>query len=212
MTEKLMTKKSGIQHLVRLPSIASAPTRVLPWRPMEKTRARPENTSVGERAGGRRILQFESVDDVLSEVERLVEADRAGRLQRVGNWSLGQTLAHLAAWAEYSYTGSPLKVPFFVRWFARPFRRRFLYRPMPAGVKIPRVPGGTYATEPATVEEALPRLQQVLTRLKQEPPVILHPAIGSLRHEEWIALNLRHAELHLSFFVPPADPGRTTDD
>ena len=30
----------------------------------------------------------------------------------------------------------------------------------------------------------------------------MHPIFGKLTHDEWIAINLRHAELHLGFQVP----------
>jgi hypothetical protein len=49
-------------------------------------------------------------------------------------------------WAEYSYTGSPLKPPFFIKWILRLQKRKFLYGQMRAGVKIPGVEGGTLAT------------------------------------------------------------------
>lgn len=54
-----------------------------------------------KKVAGRRMLRFESLDQVIADVDRLVEAERAGRLTRLGNWTLGQTLGHLAAWAEY---------------------------------------------------------------------------------------------------------------
>jgi hypothetical protein len=150
----------------------------------------------------RRPLRFESLDQVLAEVERLAEAERAGRLRRLGNWTLGQTLGHLASWAEYSYTGAPLKVPFFIKWFLRLRKRKFLYGPMRAGVKIPRVEGGTLATEPVPLDEALVRMRRVLGRLKTEAPTAPNVIFGPLTHEEWGALHCRHAELHLGFFIP----------
>ena len=82
------------------------------------------------KVAGRRMLRFESIDQVMSEVDRLVEADSAGRLRQLGNWTLGQTLGHLATWTEYGYTGFPLKVPFFIRWVLRLRKRKFLYGPM----------------------------------------------------------------------------------
>jgi hypothetical protein len=154
------------------------------------------------KVGDRRILRFESIDQVLAEADRLAEAERAGRLRRLGNWTLGQTLGHLAAWAEYGYTGNPLKPPFFIRWFLRLRKRAFLYGPMRAGVKIPGVPGGTLATEPAPLDEALARFRGVMGRLKAEAPTAPSPIFGRLTHEEAIALNLRHAELHLGFLDP----------
>jgi len=150
----------------------------------------------------RRHLHFNSIDEVLAEVDRLVAAERAGRLKHVGNWTLGQTLGHLATWTEYGYTGSPLKPPFFIRWILRFQKQRFLTGPMRAGVKIPRVAGGTLATNVVPLADAYPRLRQIMERLKNEPPTALNPIFGKMSHEEQIALNLRHTELHLSFHVP----------
>ena len=150
----------------------------------------------------RRTLRFESIDEMLAEVDRLAEADRAGRLRQLGNWTLGQTLGHLAAWTEYAYTGVPLKVPFFVRWVLRLRKRKFLYEPMRAGARIPGVEGGTLATAPVPREEALERFRRVAERLRTEAPTAPSPVFGRLTHEESMALNLRHAELHLGFLSP----------
>jgi hypothetical protein len=154
------------------------------------------------KVASRRALRFESIDQVMAEVDRLAEAERAGRLRRLGNWTPGQTLGHLATWVEYSYTGAPLKVPFFIRWYLRLRKRRFLYGPMRAGVRIPGVEGGTLATEPVPLEEALGRMRRVMGRLKSEAPTAPNVIFGPLNHEEWVALTLRHAELHLGFLIP----------
>jgi hypothetical protein len=154
------------------------------------------------KVADRRILRFESIDQMTAEVDRLAEAERAGRLRRLGNWTLGQTLGHLAAWAEYSYTGAPLKPPFYIKWFLRLRKRKFLYGSMRAGVRIPGVEGGTLATEPVPLEEALGRMRRVMGRLKSEAPTAPSPIFGPLSHEEWVALHLRHAELHLGFLTP----------
>jgi hypothetical protein len=148
------------------------------------------------------VLRFESIDQALAEVERLAEVEQARRLRRLGNWTLGQTLGHLAAWAEYAYTGAPLKVPFFIRWFLRLRKRKFLYGVMRSGVRIPGVEGGTLATDPVPLEEGRARYRRAMERLQAEAPTAPSPAFGRLTHEEWIALNLRHAELHLGFLIP----------
>jgi hypothetical protein len=149
----------------------------------------------------RRTLRFESIDEALAESDRLAAAERAGRLKPLGNWTLGQALGHLAAWADYAYTGAPLKVPFFVRWFVRLQKRKFLYGPMQAGVRIPRVEGGTLAIERLSLDDGLERFRRAMQRLKTEAPTKPSSVFGRLSHDESIALNLRHAELHLSFFV-----------
>jgi hypothetical protein len=148
------------------------------------------------------MLRFESIDQVLADVDRLAAADRAGRLRRLGNWTLGQTLGHLAAWAEYAYTGAPLPVPFFIKWILRLRKRKFLYGPMRPGVKIPGVAGGTLGTDPMPLDEALGRYRRVMTRLQAEAPTAPSPVFGQLTHAEATALNLRHAELHLGFLIP----------
>ena len=151
---------------------------------------------------GRRMLRFESIDEMLAEVDRVVKAEKAGRLERLGNWTLGQVLGHLAVWAEYSYTGPPIKAPLLIKLTLRLRKRKFLYGPMRAGIKIPGVKGGTLATEPMSVDEALGRLQCVMQRLKTEAPTVPNVIFGPLKHEEWIAVTLRHAELHLGFLIP----------
>lgn len=151
---------------------------------------------------GRRELHFDSIDQMMAEVDRLVAAEQAGRLKQLGNWTLGQTLGHLATWIEYGYTGAPLHPPFFIRWILRLQKKKFLRGPMPAGVRIPRVEGGTLGIAPMPLDEALPRFRKAAQRLQQEPPTAPSPALGMLTHDEAIALNLRHAELHLGFLIP----------
>jgi hypothetical protein len=160
----------------------------------------PINTA---KVANRRMLHFDSIDQMRAEVDRLVAAEKAGRLKQLGSWTLGQILGHLAAWSEFGYDGYPsLKVPFFIRWMLRLRKRKFIVGPMPVGVRIPGVPGGTLAIDPMPLDEALTRFQRVTQRLKVEAPPVPSPAIGKLTHEESIALNLRHAELHLGYLVP----------
>jgi Protein of unknown function (DUF1569) len=153
------------------------------------------------KVAGRRALRFESIDQIMADVDRLVEAERAGRLKCLGNWTLGQTLGHLATWAEYSYDGAPVKAPFFIRWAVWLRKRSLLYGPMRAGIRIPGIKGGTLATEPMPLDEALGRMRRAMDRLKCEAPSAESPLLGLLKHEEWIALHSRHAELHLAFLI-----------
>jgi hypothetical protein len=147
----------------------------------------------------RRRLRFESIDDVLKEVDRLAELDRAGRLTCLGNWTFGQIIGHLATWSEYAFTPAPLKTPWFIRVILKMRKNRMINGEMPAGVKIPGVPHGTLGTEPAALDVSLPRYRAALERLRREAPTAPSPAFGMLTQEESIKLNLRHAELHLGF-------------
>jgi hypothetical protein len=152
----------------------------------------------------RRTLRFETFDAVLAEAERLIAAEREGRLRRAGNWPLGQTLGHMATWAAFALDGYPPEVhaPLPVRLILRMMRNRILTKGMMPGVKVGRVPGGTLGLDPMDAEEGLRRLRDAYQRLLMKSPTIPNPAFGPLTHEQWIQLNLRHAELHLGCQVP----------
>lgn len=153
---------------------------------------------------GRRALRFADAAEVLRDVDALLAAERAGSLQRLGNWTLGQALAHLAAWASYPFDGYPpeLRANALVRFFARLLKRRMLSGPLPAGFRIPRAPGGTWGADDVSAEEGAARCRRAFERLDREPPRRPNPVFGPLAHEDWKRLNLAHAELHLSFFRP----------
>jgi hypothetical protein len=94
-----------------------------------------------------------------------------------------------------------MKVPFFIRWILRRRKQKFLYEPMRAGVRIPRVTGGSLAIDPMSLDEGFERMRRVMERLKTEAPTMPSAVLGPLTHAEWIAMHCRHAELHLGFLV-----------
>lgn len=149
----------------------------------------------------RRTLRFSEVKEVIADVEKLADAERAGRLRCLGNWTFGQSLNHLATWVDYAYDGIPMKIPFFVRWIAKPMKKRMLTQPMKPGQRIPRIKDGTLATEAVSTEAGLAHFQKSFDRLANETPSRPSPLFGPMTHQEWIALQLRHAELHLSMMT-----------
>lgn len=152
----------------------------------------------------RRRLRLHTIDDALADVERIVTADRAGKLRRTGNWTAGQTLGHIATWINYAWEGYPFSAPpWFIRAILRLKKRGYIQNGMPAGVHIPRAEGGTYATKDMSTEEGARLLRSALSRLKSGEAVKFEsPGWGKMTKEERVALNLRHAELHLSFLHP----------
>lgn len=152
----------------------------------------------------RRKLRFESFDEVVRDAEALAAADQAGTLRAQGNWSLGQALGHLAFWARAPLDGYPdmPEPPWLLRLITPLLKGRFLNKGLPAGGRIPTVPNGTFGTDPMPTEQGLAELREALTRLKSQAPTRANPFFGHMTHEDWRKLNLRHAELHLSFFWP----------
>lgn len=159
----------------------------------------------------RRTLRFHSIDDLEAEIDRIVAAERAGRLRSTGNWTTGQIFGHLAAWINYGWEGYPFKVPALVRWIIRLQTRRLIERGLPAGARLPRVDAGTYGVEVYSTEEGARRLKDAIRRLRREPATHVSPAFGRIPEDQRIALNLRHAELHLGFLHYDAQ-GATRDD
>ena len=147
----------------------------------------------------RRTLRFDSIDQALEDIYRLAAAGSEGKLHSSGRWSLGQSLNHLATWINYAYEGFPIKIPFFLRWLGPFIKKRALSKAMKPGIRIPGIPGGTLAIEDVPTAEALPRLRRSFARLSSQAPTAPHPIFGPLSQQEWIAMHLRHAELHLSF-------------
>ena len=81
-------------------------------------------------------------------------------------------------------------------------RGRILNKGMMPGVKVGRLPGGTVGLDEVAPEEGLARWRVAMQLLEASAPSIDNPAFGRLTHEEWVKLNLRHAELHLGNQVP----------
>ena len=152
-------------------------------------------------AANHRRLRFESIDEVLAEIDRIVQADEDGHLQTAGNWTAGQIMAHIAAWIEYGYEGFPLEPPpWFIRWILRWQLKKYLRDGFPTGVRIPRIENGTVGMDEMPTREAADRLKSAFQRLDNGDPANFHsPAFGEMKQEDRIRLNLRHAELHLGF-------------
>jgi hypothetical protein len=150
---------------------------------------------------GYRTLKFNSPDEVLADVDRLVAAEKAGTLRSTGKWTLGQNLGHLAAWMDFPFDGYPksLKAPWLVRAVLKLRKKKYLYGRLPRGVRIPGQKDGTVGTEVLTTDEGAARYRRSWERLRKSPPPIPNPVFGPMTHEEWIALHCRHAELHLGY-------------
>lgn len=157
------------------------------------------------KVSDRRDLHFESFAAIRGDLDSLEEAHRAQKLRATGNWSAGAIFSHLAAFMEYPYEGYPPELgapPWFVRAILKLMKNKYLYKPLPAGVKIPGVQGGTVGAVDAPFDQSLGRLRAALARMDSSPPTTPNVVFGPMTHEEWRSLQCRHCELHLSFLHP----------
>ena len=86
------------------------------------------------RVADRRQLHFDTLDDILADVDRLATCKE---VRNLGNWSPGQVLHHVALVMDKSIDGFAYHLPAVVRFVARLLKRRFLTRPMAAGYRMP---------------------------------------------------------------------------
>lgn len=61
-------------------------------------------TTNDTRKASHRPLRFDSPAELLSEIDRILAAERAGTLRATGNWSAGTIFGHVAAWMNYPTT------------------------------------------------------------------------------------------------------------
>lgn len=160
------------------------------------------------RVSGRRTLSFATLDEFLCDAEALA----AGEHKTLGNWSYGQILGHLATAMHNSIDGFEFQASWFLRIFIAPLvKNSALIKPLKPGLKLPKS-ADPYLPDPSlTVEDSLAECRRAVERLAEETPKAKHPFFGAMASEEWMALHLRHAELHMSFVVPAETPAENTE-
>ena len=71
------------------------------------------------KVAGRRQLHFNTIDDIVADVDRLSQ----GKVRTLGNWSPGQILKHLTVPMVWCLDGAPVKTALY-RSYPRKFRAR----------------------------------------------------------------------------------------
>lgn len=152
------------------------------------------------RVKGRRSLRFETFHDVVADVEQLVAANNCRML---GNWSLPVLINHLTMTMHASIDGFPSKAPFLIRLIGPMIKRSVVYgKKLSPGIKLPAEAIPAAFPPGNSAHEALADLKSAFSRALTERMEADHPAFGRMTHEEWLLMQLRHAEMHLSFALP----------
>ncbi len=149
----------------------------------------------------RRDLQFNNLDEVVAEAERLA----SGEVSTTGQHSFGQILEHLAR--SQDMTTGKLTVP-SPPWYMRlmiPLMKPMLIndKPLKPGFKLPQKSEAVFwPNQEFDVATALAHLKESIAHYKTQGPLPKHPMFGSLTRQQNDQLNCRHAALHLSFVHP----------
>ncbi len=165
---------------------------------------------VDTKTAPRRTLRYSSFDEVSADLDRLEAALDAGTLAARGNWTPGQNFEHVGKFLGFSLDGFPSKAPAPVRWIAQMMYKKKATRtdePIPAGFKLPKAASALLPREDVSDRDGLGLLRANIARVvggeKLTQP---SPIFGTLTHEEWVTIQLKHMALHLSFLHPDPTP------
>lgn len=145
---------------------------------------------------GRRALRYESFDQVMPDVERLLKGHTT-----VGNWSLAQICRHLATVIR-RHVDLPVSTPSDPsQWVSEAQKRQLL----DSGILAEGITGppGVVPVETLGAREEAEGLRAAIAHYTASPgPVIPHRIFGPLTKDEWDRFELVHLAHHLSFAVP----------
>lgn len=151
----------------------------------------------------RRTLTFNSMSEILAEVERLA----AGPIESLGDWTPAQNIDHVRRVVTTSLDGFDFAMPWPIRVFGKLLKGRTIAGGLRPGLKIPAAATAAFAPpEDITLDEALELFRRdvgrAITPGSMSQP---SPLFGPMTHDDWERLHCRHAELHLGFLVPSTD-------
>jgi len=153
----------------------------------------------------RRDLHFQSLDDILADAEAIA----AGPHHTTGNHSAGELFHHVAVPIDGAVHGFKFSAPLPMRLFGRTLKLLGkAAAPFNPGINPPRsVLPHFWPAERITTEQGLDTLRAAIDAARA-PGSMTHPSplFGRLTHDQHVAMNCRHAELHFSFIHPADGP------
>jgi hypothetical protein len=151
-----------------------------------------------KKVQNRRQLHFDTIEDILADVERLNQ----GKVKSLGNWSGGQILKHLSIVMNGSIDGAPASFAWPLRVLGRMLKGRILEKGMSPGYQLKGSAANALVPPAVSWAEGLQIFREAVRRQHTESKREPSPFLGPMTREEWNRLHCRHAELHLSFLAP----------
>ena len=147
----------------------------------------------------RRELQFSTLDEVVAEAERLVNAE----VRTTGNHKFANILEHLARTHDMA-TGKlpPPRLPFMMRIMMRMKKLAIIENLAPGFNLPPDAEKFFWPKQDFEVNAAFNHLKESVENYKANGPLKKHPLFGKLPPEKVTELNCKHGALHLSFVHP----------
>ena len=148
----------------------------------------------------RRSLQFENLEQVVAEVDRL----QAKGYEKSGKWSLGQICWHMRQTMECNMNGYPTWMV-VLGFPMRPLLRNIGLPRLLAGKSPKGIPtAGMFvpANDVGDAGEVEEFRKCVRAFMSWTHPLHPHPGFGRMSAEEFAAFHAAHAAHHLSFLHP----------
>jgi Protein of unknown function (DUF1569) len=159
--------------------------------------AKQELEAISPMNAARRTLSFDSLDQIMPDVDRLLLGHKT-----VGNWSLGQICNHLTGGIIGTVNGFPSRAPWLIRKTVGPLIRRRILNAgrFPEGIKLPERFAPKTGADARAEAEALRAAIRLLTA--HSGPFAEHPLGGHIPRDEWERFHCIHCAHHLSFAWP----------
>ena len=155
---------------------------------------------IAKTVQGRRGVSFRTMDDIVADAEKLVASSTT---RTIGNWPLAKLIMHLSQTVDNSIDGFQSKAPLMIRLIMPFFKNKLINaKELKPGINLPKATIPDAFPDAGSLQEALDDLRRAVERTKTERMTASHPAFGTMTHEEWNTLHLRHSEMHLSFALP----------
>ncbi len=155
-----------------------------------------------KRVAERRELHFHTLADILRDVEELgaVTSETGESVCADGNWTPAQIVEHVTIFLTGAIDGFSFQAPLVLRIIVKFFRNGILTKPMKPGIKLPANMSVVLPDPETTWDDAVAALRSALARIDAgERMTQPSPLLGAMRHEDWVDLHCRHAEMHFSF-------------
>src|SRR5947209_14490825 len=145
---------------------------------MSTTAPRPANAPVNtSKVQGRRELHFANLDEMLADAEILAAATR---VKQLGNWTLGQSLGHLANAMDMAVDGAKIRPPWLIGLMGRIFKKQVLKKMSPGYNLPPNVAKDLIPQPSLSTTEGIVMFRTAVRRLKATPDRAPSPFLGRL--------------------------------
>jgi hypothetical protein len=164
--------------------------------------------SVNVKAAARRELHFETLDDILADAEQVT----AGPHHATGNWTAAQNLWHVAFTIGMLGRGLDQSFPLPMKVLGRVLRTFKMHvKPIKPGLNPPsKVAAVFHPPEETTLDAALQKLRDEIAYANENGMPHPSPLFGKLPPDQAVAMQCRHAELHLGFIHPTPEAAMPT--